>query len=212
MDTTADEGHRGPAPDLTAFLVFHNGLRRDFGRLADVIDRTAPDDHDRLRLVDEHLGMLLRALHHHHVSEDEDIWPMVRAAVPESGPVLAELEADHATLDEAIADIPGAADRATQAAGLRRLQDLLGAHLDREESDVVPLIIAQVDAADWDRSAKAVVRAWGRDLPSIASWLLDSADERERERILDAAPLALRVLYFLRWRRTYGRRTAQIYG
>src|SRR6185437_12980599 len=88
-----------PAPDLVTFLVFHAGLRREFGRLAEVLDRCDPRDERRHAVVDEHLALLLRALHHHHTEEDEAIWPLLRGLVPEAAATLDRLEADHQEMD-----------------------------------------------------------------------------------------------------------------
>ncbi|MGJ6966074.1 hemerythrin domain-containing protein [Streptosporangium sp. G11] len=202
-----------PAPDLVVFLAFHASLRRDFARLAAALDGCPPHDARRRALIDEHTAFMLRALHHHHTGEDEDIWPLLRALVPEAGPVLDRLEADHQEMDTVIDRLsaPGR-PAADQAGDLRRLHELLDAHLALEESEVVPLIAEHVGPAWWDEAGRKVTKGHGRDLPMVAAWTLDAADPGAREHILATAPLIMRVLYRLSWRRAYERRVDQIFG
>ena len=202
-----------PAPDLGTFLVFHTGLRREFGRLAQVLDRCDPRDARRRAVVDEHLALLLRALHHHHTEEDEAIWPLLRGLVPEARTVLDRLEADHQEMDAVIGRLSGGGRPAREvAADLRTLDRLLNTHLDLEESEVVPLIREHVSAAWWEESGKKVAKSHGRDLPMLAAWLLDAAAPADRDHIFGSAPAIMRILYRLSWRRAYERRVSQVYG
>ncbi|MEV5408742.1 hemerythrin domain-containing protein [Thermopolyspora sp. NPDC052614] len=202
-----------PAPDLVLFLVFHAGLRRDFKRLADAYDRCDPGDARRLAPIDEHTALLLRALHHHHTSEDEEIWPMLRTLAPEAGEVLDRLEADHQDMDAVIERLTsGRLTTREKADDLRRLHELLSGHLDLEEAHAVPVIRERVSAEWWEEVGERVSKSQGRDLPMIAAWLMDVAGPAERQHILDTAPMIMRVLYRLSWRRAYERRAAQIFG
>ncbi|MEU7879290.1 hemerythrin domain-containing protein [Microbispora bryophytorum] len=202
-----------PAPDLVTFLVFHAGLRREFGRLAEVLDRCDPRDERRRTVVDEHLALLLRALHHHHTEEDEAIWPLLRGLVPEAAATLDRLEADHQEMDTVIGRLSGGGRPAREvAADLRSLDRLLNTHLDLEESEVVPLIREHVSAAWWEESGKKVTKSHARDLPMLAAWLLDVAAPADRDHIFGSAPAVMRVLYRLSWRRAYERRVSQVYG
>ncbi|GAA0396343.1 hypothetical protein Acor_49110 [Acrocarpospora corrugata] len=204
---------RGTGPDLTLFLAFHRGLRRDFGRLAEALDRCPAGDERRRALIDEHTAMQLRALHHHHSDEDANIWPLLRSLVPESTEVLDRLEAEHQEMDDVIARLTGRPRPAPeQARDLRRLHELLNTHLDLEESQVVPLIRAHITPEWWEESGKAVVKSHGRELPMVAAWTLDAASEEQRAHILATVPLIMRVLYRLAWRRAYERRVAQVFG
>ncbi|GIH24242.1 hypothetical protein Aph01nite_25520 [Acrocarpospora phusangensis] len=212
-DTAGNTTGNTTGPDLTLFLAFHRGLRRDFGRLADALDRCPPGDASRRALIDEHTAMQLRALHHHHTDEDVNIWPRLRALAPGAAGVLDQLEAEHQEMDAVIERLgiprrPGP----DQARDLRRLHDLLNAHLDLEESRAVPLIRAHLSAQWWEELGKEVVKSHGRDLPMVAAWALDAASEEQRAHLLATVPLMLRVLYRLAWRRAYERRAAQVFG
>ncbi|TKK89846.1 hemerythrin domain-containing protein [Herbidospora galbida] len=200
-------------PDLTAFLAFHRALRRDFGRLADALDRLPADDAPRRALIDDHTALQLRALHHHHSDEDANVWPYLRKEAPQAAEVLDTLEAEHQEMDQVIERLTGPRRPAgEQARDLRRLHDLLNDHLDLEEGEVVPLIREHIPAGWWAESGKEVMKSHGRDLPFVAAWTIDAATREQREHILRTVPGVLRVLYRLSWRRGYERRTAQVFG
>ncbi|GGO10292.1 hypothetical protein GCM10010116_20660 [Microbispora rosea subsp. aerata] len=202
-----------PAPDLVTFLAFHAGLRREFGRLAEALDRCDPRDERRRSIIDEHTALLLRALHRHHTEEDEAIWPLLRDLVPQAGEVLDRLEADHQEMDAVIGRLSaGGRPPREVAADLRALERLLNTHLDLEESEVVPLIREHVSAAWWEESGKKVNKSHGRDLPMLAAWVVDVAAPADREHIFATAPVIMRILYRLSWRRAYERRVSQVYG
>ncbi|MBN6050997.1 hypothetical protein JYK22_03535 [Nonomuraea sp. RK-328] len=44
------------------------------------------------------------------------------------------------------------------------------------------------------------------------AWIVDVAGPVEREQLFAGAPLAMRILYRLAWRRAYERRTSEIFG
>jgi hemerythrin-like domain-containing protein len=200
-------------PDLVLFLAFHRALRRDFGRLAEALDRCPAGDERRRALIDEHTAMELRALHHHHSDEDANIWPLLRSLVPEAVEVLDRLESDHQEMDAVIERLTGPSRPAReQADDLRTLHLLLNAHLDLEESGVVPLIRAHITREWWEEAGKSVSKSHGRDLPMVAALTIDAADEQQHAHIFATAPLLLRVLYRLSWRRAYERRVAQVFG
>ncbi|MEV7964396.1 hemerythrin domain-containing protein [Sphaerisporangium sp. NPDC088356] len=212
--TNTSRRRRGePAPDLVTFLAFHAGLRRDFLRLADAVDRCPPGDTLRRALIDEHTAFMLRGLHHHHTCEDNDIWPLLRGLVPEARPVLDRLEADHQEMDAVVERLAIAGRPARkQADDLRRFDGMLKAHLDLEESEVVPLIAEHVSAAWWEKSSKVSTRGHGRDLPMIVAWTVDAAGPEAREHIFRTGPLVLRLFYRLSWRHAYEHRAAQVFG
>ncbi|WP_066360811.1 hemerythrin domain-containing protein [Herbidospora mongoliensis] len=201
------------SPDLVTFLAFHRGLRRDFGRLADALDRLPAGDTARRALIDDHTSLQLRALHHHHSDEDANIWPYLRKEAPQAGEVLDRLEEEHQEMDRVIERLTGPTRTAAeQARDLRRLHDLLNSHLDLEEGEVVPLIRAHIPADWWEEAGKEVTKSHGRDLPFVAAWTLDAATPEQREHILRTAPVILRVLYRLSWRRSYERRITSVFG
>lgn len=109
------------------------------------------------------MGFFLQQLHHHHLIEDHQYFPVFTAAEPRLGRGFAVLEADHGTIDRAIRELGRASDTLLAAlrlpaadlpgavAGLgQRLPDFLrrlDRHLLDEEDLIVPLILERSEAA-----------------------------------------------------------------
>jgi Hemerythrin HHE cation binding domain len=105
-------------------------------------------------------------LHHHHVAEDEGLWPLLRARVSAAGDpaglaTLDAMAAEHGQIDpvlEAVRDgFAGMVARSTdagRAALTDRLRDataMLDHHLGHEERDAMALLHRHLTPADWQR-------------------------------------------------------------
>ena len=85
-----------------------------------------------------------RFVHAHHGAEDTKLFPALRAANPDLGPVVDRLEADHRRVSDLLDEVEEAADdlsveaetRARVARGLDELADHLLEHLKFEEESV----------------------------------------------------------------------------
>ncbi|MGB7819415.1 MAG: hemerythrin domain-containing protein [Ornithinibacter sp.] len=144
-------------PDLTMNTVIHRALRRDLERL-EVVTREPVPDAQRLALC-RHVTWMLDILHHHHVAEDEGVWPRLVAKRPDAAPLVEQMNAEHHTLAEASDAFRAAADAWSADASddaRRRVHDavvtLQGAtipHLDHEEREAMPVAVDAFDEADW---------------------------------------------------------------
>lgn len=137
--------------ELTGAIAIAAGELRE-GRLEP--DRFVPWFHPRIRF-------LLRELHGHHQVEDHHYFPVFQAADPRLARGFLVLDADHHTIDRAIAELGAASDtllralatpapagdRPAATAGLATTLDIflrrLERHLDDEEDLVIPLILDQ---------------------------------------------------------------------
>ena len=147
--------------DMSMMFAMHDALRRELVQVA----RTA-------KLRDDHPGRLLHAtlgwelfkkfLLVHHQSEDEALWPVLRAAVadkPDRVAVVDALEAEHAAIDPLLAAIDAAA--ADPHYGYQWFGDLVDAlagqltgHLSHEETEGLPLVDASLTPAQWQHYAQ----------------------------------------------------------
>lgn len=87
--------------------VIHSALRRDLVRLDTVLADPLPPD--RRAAVCAFVPWLVQTVHHHHVGEDEGMWPRVVAKRPEAAELAAVNGAEH----QAMVD---ASDRLVEAA------------------------------------------------------------------------------------------------
>jgi iron-sulfur cluster repair protein YtfE (RIC family) len=152
-----------------------------------------------------------RQLHVHHTVEDAVLWPRLVAAVagrPNDTELVAEMEAEHASLDPLLTVVDEAvADQRSNLPELaRRLSQVLGDHMRHEENSALPLIQEVLTPQDWDAFRKAMARRQGPSGAAVyVPWILDDATPEQRRRFLSAMPAPLgfvnRVVFEPRYRR-----------
>jgi hemerythrin-like domain-containing protein len=211
----------GPA-DTTMMGIVHDALRRDLRRAREALARD-PEPGRRRRLAD-HLGWMMHFLHAHHRGEDEGLYPMVRAANPDAAALLDAMDADHQAIHPAMDAVAAAAkhwgrtgfdeDRATTLAALDALTDVLLPHLDREETEAMPVVSATLTHRqwhDWDQTHNIAPKA----LPVLAeegNWLLDGLDRRRRQVVLHEVPLVPRLIVLYGFGPRYRRHAVARWG
>ena len=131
--------------DIGGVIVVHSMFRREVGVAGDLVRRVEPGDTRRSGLVARHLDLIDRCLHHHHVIEDELVWPLAvgsgverRGADRRADGVATRRGRDPARPDRAAARPMGrtadASGRDELAALYERLAVALVDHLDDEEN------------------------------------------------------------------------------
>jgi hypothetical protein len=199
--------------DMSMMFAMHDALRRELvqvGRLA--------------RLRDDHPGQLLRAalgwalfkkfLLVHHQTEDDILWPALRARVagqPGRVAVADALEAEHAVIEPLLTAIDAAA--ADPDYGYQRFGDIvdelvtkLTAHLTHEESDGLPLIDASLTPQDWQNFAQDHSERLRGDASLYMPWLLNGASPERLGAILAKFPPPLLTAYREQWAPAYAAR------
>ncbi|MEZ4407860.1 MAG: hemerythrin domain-containing protein [Polyangiales bacterium] len=192
--------------DIALFLLMHKAIRRGLATLA----TTAPTP-----ARGEWFSFMARSIHHHH-SEESDLYPLLLRKDPSFADDLARLEADHAQLDPYIARITeGFASLPRSAEALHddlvAFEALMREHLDREEAAVVPRMLRTVTVAE----LKGFEKEGGKtasfaDLAMVIPWVLDAANEREREMVNEVLPWPARLLYRVSWKSRYARLAGEV--
>jgi hemerythrin-like domain-containing protein len=207
---------------FTMVYLIHGAFRRDFGRLRDAV-ATPGVDRTTLERLHAHWQFVSGQLEHHHRVEDEVMWPLVRpklAGNPDGLAVLDRMEAQHRTFAPARDAVEQAFDSWFTNAGTAqdlapRLDDLrtcVADHLDNEEADAFPLIDSALDDQEFASFEKATAKATGlRGAAEFFPWILDDADEADRNRALCALPTPIRALCRRRWVPRYERQTADLW-
>jgi len=197
--------------DMTMMYAIHAALRRDLAALA-VSAAAAGDDPDRLYATHVGWELFKRFLTIHHTSEDDSLWPSMRAAVagrPDDLELLDAMEAEHGRIDPLIKALDEAlADRES---GHDRLGDITDAlahevtrHLTHEETDALPLIGRVLPEEDWVKFGDLQRARVGMEAaPMYLPWLLDGAPADRVEGVLKYIPPQLHEPYRKVWRRSY---------
>lgn len=134
----------GAEPWGTELIAVHDGLRRELALLRGEFAASGPRIASQLRI---NCLTACVMLNHHHVSEDEDVFPLLERRRPELAPALALLRDQHRRLQQLLGRLretvsDEAADPASSLAEVDRLTAKLEEHLDYEEEQLVVILNA----------------------------------------------------------------------
>jgi hypothetical protein len=192
--------------DMSMMFAMHDALRRELVQVGRVATRR--DDHPA-RLLQAALGWELfkKFLVVHHQSEDDELWPALRARVaahPDRMALADALEAEHAVIEPLLTAIDAAAldpDYGYQHFGdmVDELVTKLNSHLVHEETDGLPLIDASLTPAEWQHFAQVHAERIGDDAPRYMPWLLNGASPQTLGAVLSKFPPPLLATYREQW-------------
>jgi hypothetical protein len=200
--------------DMSMMFAMHDALRRELAQVGRIA--TVRDDNP---------GTLLRAalgwelfkkfLTVHHQTEDDVLWPPLRASVagqPERMALVDALEAEHGVIDPLLMAIDAAA--ADPDYGYQRFGDIvdelsvkLNGHLAHEEADGLPLIDATLTPAQWQHFAQVHGERNLPDASRFMPWLLAGARPEVLGDILGKFPPPLLTAYREQWAPAYAAQT-----
>jgi hypothetical protein len=196
--------------DMSMMLAMHDALRRDMaqvGRIANVRD----DDPGTLLRAALGWELFKKFLLVHHQSEDDALWPPLRARVagrPGRVALVDALEAEHAVIEPLVAAIDAAA--ADPDYGYQRFGDIidelsakLTAHLAHEETDGLPLIDASLTPQEWQHFAQVHTQRNLPDASRYMPWLLNGASPHTLDAVLGKFPPHLLTAYREQWAPAY---------
>jgi len=192
--------------DMTMMFAMHDALRRELGQVGRIA-----------RLRDDHPGQLLQAalgwelfkkfLLVHHQSEDDALWPALRAHVdgqPDRVALVEAMEEEHAAIDPLLTAIDAAA--ADPGYGYQRFGDIidelvtkLTAHLAHEESDGLALIDASLTPEEWQHFAQVHTERIRSDAAMYMPWLLSEASPQTLDAVLSKFPPPLLTAFREQW-------------
>jgi len=207
----------GPA-DTRMMGIVHDALRRDLVRTHAVLVEPVPEA--RRRALAAHVAWMMDFLHAHHEGEDAGLYPMVRAANPTAGALLDAMAADHAAVDPAVETLRAAAarwdasgadaDRTAVLDALTALEAVLLPHLDREETEAMPIVSATITHRQWhawDQEHNIKPKAL-RQLAEEGLWLMDGLDPARRAIVEAEVPWVPRMIVLYGFGPGYRRRAA----
>ncbi len=216
-----------PQRSTVAFdmAMVHRAFRNELHNMPALIAAVDAGDARRAAVVAAHLNFIVLVLHHHHGAEDDLVWPKLHDRAPMHDADITRMEDEHhaiaASVDatrEAGAEWATtgdsvAAERFREAAS--KLTELVDAHLDDEERDVVPLIEEYLTPAEWAKAiarGAAILRTHPRLGLTIAGFVLEGIPADDQRRFLAGVPAPARVLWRLAGTRIYEGYRAKLYG
>ena len=199
--------------DMSMMFAMHDALRRDLERIGRIAARL---DGDPAKLLHAAVGWELfkKFLVNHHESEDEALWPALRAAVaahPGQLALVDALEAEHAVIDPLLAAIDAAA--ADRESGHERFGGIvdelvieLSAHLTHEEADGLALIDVSLTQQEWQHFTSVNTERNRPDAAMYMPWLLDGVDQQHLAALLGKFPPQMLTVFREQWAPAYARR------
>jgi hemerythrin-like domain-containing protein len=209
--------------DTSDMVIVHRMFRRECALLPQLVAAVTGGDVARARTVAGHAREVLDMLHHHHVGEDELLWPRLSARTRFNTDLLARMDSQHqglAVLLEHAApafaewqDAPTAHTSAPLTALLEQISTGLKEHFDEEEAEILPIVERVITAAEYQEVGR-------RGLVSIPltrrlivlGYLLEGATPQERNDFLAAIPAPARLAYRLIGERQHRNETTRLRG
>ncbi|MGO9833321.1 MAG: hemerythrin domain-containing protein [Polyangiaceae bacterium] len=145
-ERAAWERHPNIGGPPSTLLAIHDQFRAASRRLAFLIDRAPLENIRGLRRAFEPLAT---TLHHHHHAEEVMLFPMV---LERTGSAPEQLVSDHQVLKSAIAAVEAAlseGDKTKAKATIASFDEILVAHLGREEALVIPVLLEMTASEGW---------------------------------------------------------------
>jgi hemerythrin-like domain-containing protein len=212
-----------PKPDVHDMVVVHRTFRRSCVNYPDLVRGLRPGDTAQAALVVDAVRFMIMGLESHHTSEDEYLWPLLSARAPRQAEVIARMEEQHHRLGELVTQVEGALDELAAdprqplcekvAAQLAEACSVLIAHMDEEESFILPLAAEHLSVDEWEELGKrGLAKLEKKQLLRAFSALMAVATPEEQRTLLTKAPPPARLLWRLSGRRSYTRWEARLYG
>lgn len=210
--------------DTRDMVVVHDSIRRQFGQAPALVRGVPGGDTARAAVVADHLDLLGAFLHHHHVSEDRLLWPVLESRVPAGlAPTVERMERQHEGIAEAQGAVTaatgawrtaaGTTEREALAVTLEALLEWITEHLAAEEEHILPLAAEHMTPAEWQKLGEEGMASLPRkQLPLAIGMVMYRADPAVIRGMLAHAPLVPRLLMPYLAPRTYARYARRLHG
>jgi hemerythrin-like domain-containing protein len=220
MDTSTNHTAGGGC-DTWEMPVIHRVFRREFGLLPKMIRAVSPGDLQRASKIGRYAQELLTALHHHHTSEDELLWPKLNARVELEKAVVQRMETQHesvgALIQRAEALLPEWSKTGEYESG-RTLADVLEqmcaelkVHLQEEEEQMLPVVERYITAQEWEElGTRGMASIPKNRLLVQLGHILEECSPDEQARFLAKVPLPGRIAWRLVGQRKFRAETADL--
>ena len=209
--------------DTSDMVIVHRMFRRECALLPQLVAAVAGGDLARARTVAGHAREVLDMLHHHHVGEDELLWPRLSARTRFHADLLARMDSQHqglavllehaATSFTAWQNAPTAPTSTALSALLEQLSAGLNEHFDEEEAAVLPIVERVITAAEYQEvGQRGLVSIPLTRRLVVLGYLLEGATPQERSDFLAAVPAPARLAYRLIGARQHRHETSRLLG
>ena len=206
--------------EMSMNKVIHRAVRRDLRRFLDATAHYPAGDRARAGELARAWDNFHAELTHHHEGEHETAWPAM-LAVGVSPELLTTLDAEHDAMAAALTETASAMgtlrasasaeDAAAAHASFELLQEVTVAHLDHEEAEIEPVLLAKKDTPE----LKAMARTFRKGPPTrggrMLAWLVDGTDAETRAALGADIPTPVLLVMTRVFGRGYRREIAPVW-
>ena len=207
--------------DVRLYLLVHKAFRETGRELSEALAGLDASDTERVNGIADIWEFYSRQLHHHHVNEDEVIWPTLVQRNFAYAELEREMQKEHAEIDavldpsdaavSAMRQSPSPATVKAAADAVAAFAKELNQHLDHEEEIALRALHEALGRAEFDKMGEAFFKSIPKDdLPYAAASLDEWARKTPAADRPPPPPLPARVLTALSWRRKYRKFVAPI--
>ncbi|WP_319450382.1 MULTISPECIES: hemerythrin domain-containing protein [unclassified Mycobacterium] len=207
--------------DTSDMVIVHRMFRRECVLLSQLVAAVPAGDVSRAHPVAGRAREVLDMLHHHHLGEDELLWPRLSARTRFHADLLARMDSQHhrlaVLLEHATAaftawqDAPTANTSTALIELLERLSAGLNEHFDEEEAAVLPIVESVITAAEYQEVGERGLVSIPLTRRLIAlGYLLEDTTPQERTDFLARVPAPVRLAYRLIGARQHRREATRL--
>jgi hemerythrin-like domain-containing protein len=211
------------ACDTSDMVIVHRMFRRECALLPQLVAAVPAGDVARARTVARHAREVLDMLHHHHLGEDELLWPRLLARSPFHTDLLARMDSQHhglaVLLEHAATALPAWQDAPTAHTStplttlLEQISNGVDEHFSEEEAEILPIVERVITAAEYHEvGQRGLVSIPLTRRLIVLGYLLEDATPEERTDFLTAIPSPARLAYRLIGVRQHRHETARLRG
>jgi hemerythrin-like domain-containing protein len=202
---------------LSGYLFIHKAMRQDALKLEAATERLPEMTPDQTQNLAKWFDFFWEMVETHHVIEDADMFPQIAGRDATFQPDSAQLTQDHRELHDLVVEIQRRLRAFPTQTGQERVSSAywckkmatdfrhnLNDHLDREEAAVVPSIAGNFSPKEQRKMEQETLKKMPKQhLSLLVPWIFSALSEAEIKIALSDAPLPIRVMYRLSWRRKY---------
>ena len=202
---------------MTMNRVIHAAVRRDLARLEAALDAAPDGDRVRASQLKAAYANLYRELKHHHVGEDNLVFPFL-ARVEGASDLVRVMEEEHEAMATALAEAgtamtayastASAPDAHAARDAVLRAHEVVERHLHHEEADLEPLMLPHLESPEWKAVEKRLRPASLADSGRWMAWVQDGMPEEERAYFRSTIPAPVTFLLSRVAGRSYYREVA----
>ena len=210
--------------DASDLIMIHRYFRGMFVDAQALVEKALPGDRARAIILADHISENITYLHGHHHGEDELLWPKLETRTPSCFLHVEQMKVQHATVASELDAVEallgpwresGSKESATLVA--LRLADVnatFGAHLDQEESQIVPVAEVSLNQPEWDLLGEhgRAGTPRNRAFVQLGYILASMPTDADRAVMLKSLPAPVRILWKVTGRRQYTKERSVVYG